>query len=158
VHRQTTYIAQYGNWHAHQSVYTTIISKQTIHDVYVGLLMRNTHCQPLRPFLPSMVLCIAVIMIPANMLPSWPTAVKIAVRFAISDGLLSAISVALLRAKPTASVVWYDLLPRSNNVYGTTIQTSLHEALEKSHSTELLVCLASRRAHGQTGPEDQRGG
>jgi hypothetical protein len=35
-----------------------------------------------------MVLCMAVIIIPANMLPTCPTAVKMAVRLAISEGLL----------------------------------------------------------------------
>jgi hypothetical protein len=53
--------------------------------------MRNTHCQPFKPPLPSMVLCIAVIMIPANILPTCPTAVNIAVRLAISEGLLQSI-------------------------------------------------------------------
>jgi hypothetical protein len=39
-------------------------------------------------------------MIPANMLPIWPMAVKIAVRFAISEGLLgNRISLELLRRR-----------------------------------------------------------
>jgi hypothetical protein len=50
--------------------------------------MINTHCHPFNPALPSIVLCIAVIIIPAKRLPICPTAVKMAVRFAISEGLL----------------------------------------------------------------------
>ena len=50
--------------------------------------MMKTHCHPFKPFEPSIVLCIAVIMIPANILPTCPIAVKIAVLLAISEGVL----------------------------------------------------------------------
>src|SRR5690242_226599 len=48
----------------------------------------NTHCHPFRPPEHSIVLCIAVIMRPANILPTCPTAVKIVALLAISEGVL----------------------------------------------------------------------
>jgi hypothetical protein len=54
----------------------------------VWLLMMKTHCQPCNDAWLCKPWFIAVIMTPANMLPIWPMAVKMAVRFAISSGLL----------------------------------------------------------------------
>jgi hypothetical protein len=52
------------------------------------VLMMKTHCQPCSEVCPRKLSFIAVIITPANMLPIWPMAVKIAVRLAISKGLL----------------------------------------------------------------------
>jgi hypothetical protein len=54
------------------------------------LPIKNTHCQPTRPPLPAMPLLIAVIITPANIVPTCPEAVKRAVRLAISLGLYQA--------------------------------------------------------------------
>lgn len=48
----------------------------------------NTHCQPANPTWPSKVMRIAVIIMPANIAPTCPIAVKIDARFEISLDLL----------------------------------------------------------------------
>jgi hypothetical protein len=90
----------------------------------------------------------AVIMTPANMLPIWPMAVKMAVRLAISSGLLR------LNLATIFSLCW--LRPRSKDVYGATVQTSFEETLEESNNTKLSVCLTGCGAHRQAGPNEQR--
>jgi len=84
----TTYEAEKTDWYSHQAILAVFVSNVCDHGTLTHIPIRNTHCQPFNPPLPSMVLCMAVIMIPANMLPTCPTAVKMAVRLAISEGLL----------------------------------------------------------------------
>jgi hypothetical protein len=82
-----TYKSEQANRDTHKTIFT---SQHTVRPQIkeMNIPMTNTHCHPFNPLLPSRVLCIAVIMMPANILPTCPTAVKIAVRLAISDGLL----------------------------------------------------------------------
>jgi hypothetical protein len=115
------------------------------------LLMMKTHCQPWREVRPCRPEFMAVIMTPANMLPTCPMAVKMAVRLAISSGLL----------KLKLAAVFYTceadgLLPRSQNVYGATVQTSLEKALEEPYNAELSISLTSCRTHRQPRPNEQR--
>lgn len=121
-----------------------------------SLPITNTHCHPFKPARPSIVLCIAVIMRPANMLPTWPIAVKIAVLVAISEGLLQFRLESCLKqpqwASPSPGV---NLLPRAEHINGSTIDRPFHHTLEETHDAELLVVLACGRAHGQAGPDDE---
>jgi hypothetical protein len=117
--------------------------------------MINTHCQPFNPLCPSIVLCIAVIISPAHILPTCPTAVKIAVRLAISVGLLLVVSIFSLPLQPSTRI---HLLPTSQHINCPTIQTRLHEPLQEPHRTQLLIRLARRRAHGEARPHDEREG
>jgi hypothetical protein len=90
------------------------------------------------------------------MLPTWPTAVKIAVLVAISVGLLQLTS----ENRPVQSqrlllLPENNLLPRTEHIDSSTIDTRLHQALEEAHDAELLVVFARGRAHGQAGPDDE---
>jgi hypothetical protein len=57
-----------------------------------------------------------------------------------------------------SSVSGIHLLPTSQHINRPTIQTCLHEALQEPYSTQLLVCFARSRAHGEAGPHDEREG
>ena len=109
----------------------------------------NTHCHPFRPAWPSIVLCIAVIIRPANILPTWPTAVKTAARLAISDGVLPCCQ----SLAPQGLSIGLNLLPRPEDIHCAAIQTSLHGSLEESHRSNLLVRCACGGAHGDARPQ-----
>lgn len=76
-------------------------------------------------------------------------AVKIAVRLAISKGLL----LRLQFRRPKND--WGHVLPRSENVNCARVDTGFEESLKEANDTELDICLACGRAHRQAGPDEK---
>jgi hypothetical protein len=62
---------------------------------------------------------------------------------------------AMLALRSGLALCWsHDLLPRSEDVYCSTVQTCLEEALEEADYAQLCICFTSCGAHRQARPHE----
>lgn len=93
----------------------------------------------------------AVIITPANMDPAWPDAVKIAVRLAISLGLLY---VGVNRGRKRRHDVIRNLLPGSNDIKSASVRAGFDNTHQKADCTQLSIGFTGGAAHGEGSPDN----